>query len=237
VQQLHAFPLPYDFRDVASGTLFASYHADEIVRLATDGRLDLGTITDYINQLVTIETWLKNPGAQLAVGKELLRHADVTFVAWQLTPLSFIYDWFTTSGTIVEALNSLARATLEVIPQPLHGVWQSERHELLSIVPNLRLKERKCWELVREWSVVEVSRRDLSHCYAAPARSTIFDDYTWEPSPGTAIASRTGLYRFRRGEFEPHGLDDADVYMPKLRLGIDRDKLVTLSAMIGGFVK
>lgn len=238
VQQLSAFATPYTIRDLATGTLFAMYHADEIVQLGTSGRLDLGTITDYMNQIVALESWLKNPDAQRACGKELLRHADVPFVAWQLTPLSFIYDWFTTSGTIVEALNSLSRTALEAIPAPLHGVWQSERHELMAAVPNLRLRSRACHEKVREWTVVEVSRRfsDLRRFYAAPARSTIFYDTVWDPSPGTATFRRTGLYRFRRGEYEPHGLDKLDVYMPRLHLDINADKLVTLSAMIGGFV-
>lgn len=236
IQRLHKFRYPYDIRDIAVGALFVSYHAGDILRLAADGRIDLGTIQTFMDQSDALALWLKNPDAQRTAVRELLRHTDITYVAWQLTPLSFVYDWFTTSGTIVEALNSLQRMDNEVLPQPLYGVWQSERHELFSVVPNLRLKERRVRELVREWTVVGLSRRyqGSTTYFAAPARSTIFYDSTWEPSPGTAVFHRTGLYRFRRGEYEaPTGVD---AYLPRLRIGLDRGKLVTLAAMLGGFV-
>lgn len=211
-----------------SGCIFASYCMGEVAQLSSEFRSFVEKLRELVGGSVEMEEYLTQvlPHAE--------KHLDRTFVAWELTPLSFVYDWFTDSHTIVSTLANLARKNEDTrIPEPLHGIWESKRCELLTGTVKCKLASLRVSEFVREWHTVRVDHRNGSHYIASPAVISRRYEYVYEHTDDKVHIERSGLYRVRRGEHL--GYADIFAFAPRLKPNLDIGKLTTLSALLAQF--
>lgn len=238
-------------RNHMSGVFFARYQISDLVdfmcldqplqEMIKLARLDERFASEWFDQLDSL--YQHESGHHAAV--KGLAAVDLIFVVWQLTPLSFIYDWLTTSDTIVTTLNNHLLTEAYDSPPSLEGIWFSKRCELLAGRPSLSIKSSSCTEYVSDWwggtlsaSVDFVDNggtarhKSRSVIVATPKRVVQTARVEYAPDRKVRLA-RTGLYVAKRGEYISGGWE---TFLPQVRIQLNRSKVGTMLAMLVGFI-
>lgn len=165
---------------------------------------------------------------------------DAVFVAWQLTPLSFVYDWFTTSESIAVRLNNFAVEFVRPAPSPMEGVWVTKRLELLAGRPGLEVLDTKCSEYVSDWwggcvktTTYHKGQLGTDYAYwAVPRRIERTCSLLYRSDREVELV-RSGLYAVKRGEYVSGGWE---TFLPKPLVRLNTSKIATLLGMLTSFL-
>ena len=170
---------------------------------------------------------------------------DLVYVAWQLTPLSFIYDWFTTSDSIVTILNNFETEYFVPAPPAMEGIWVTKRCELLAGRPGLTIYSSKMQHYVSEWwtgcirqqTYAPTSsggglRSEQRHYVASPKTVMSSMKLIYKPDREVQLA-RSGLYVAKRGEFISGGWE---TFLPQIQVKLTTGKVGTLLGLLAELI-
>lgn len=215
--------LPVYACSISHGVAFASYVMQDVMRLSRELRV----LCEKLKGDLDADWW--------DIVKHSFDHLDSVFVAWELTPLSFVYDWLTNSHSIVTELNNLIRKEFgEGMPNPLYGIWETRRSELLAGTVRCQPASVRAYRYVASWHTVRLRDHNGREGWASmPERVHMRYRYRFEVTDDKVHLTRTGLYRVRRGEHL--GYDDIIHYLPKVQVKLNGGKLTTLAALLSSF--
>lgn len=244
-------------RNRVEGVVFARYQLRELLDLLglNDGSQTLTTLEAAAEKLSTMfdeidrlygdlaKTWTDTFHSTAQQNVEKLREflgsllsSDGLWIAWQLTPLSFLYDWFTTSDTIITTLNMLLVNIFVPAPPSLDGVWLTKRVELWAGRPELELVDCKQSFSVEEWVGRHVRYHGSGgageYCWAMPSKINLYSTMVYRPKKTIRLA-RTGLYAVKRGPWTSGGWDS---FLPQVQVKLNAGKVATMLAMLSGFL-
>lgn len=224
-------------------TAFARYSVD-VVRMYRDA-LQSGSLTRSIYDLLTKFESIDAIAprlATLAAGT----HKDEIRIIWDLAPLSFVAEWFTTVGDVIDRLNAFAEERVAPLPTSLDGTWGTERCELLAGMPGLDVTSFDADAQVTRWNVAvrrvsynkgldadsNIQRADEWLGMATASAATITYSLTYQESAITHL-TRTGLYRVIRGMVAP---TFGDIVTPQVHVRLDGGKISSLVALLVSFL-
>lgn len=224
-------------------TAFARYSVD-VVREYRDA-LQSGSLTNRLFELLTHFESLDAATTGIAscfAGS----HKDEIRIIWDLTPLSFVFEWFSTVGDVIDRLNTFAEERVAPLPTSLDGTWGTERCELLAKMPALEPLSFTADAQVTRWHV-GVSR--LTHIIGAGADGAPLRKSKWigYATAGAATITyhlnyqegavkrltRTGLYRTIRGMVTP---TFGDIVTPQVHVRLNSGKISSLVALLVSFL-
>lgn len=207
-----------------SGVVFAEYNITDLLDLLNrSGTPTAGTV-DLMTRICD--------GAA-----ELFTRLDLVKTVWELTPLSFVYDWFTDSSVLVTTLANAARSNWAVynqVPVPRHGIWDCRRSELLTGTPLYHLAGCEVKEYTASWIQALPLGEWSLHWNHAPQLTRRVYRLRLDALDDKVHLSRSGLYRVRRGE--QTGYDSIVSYLPKVSVSINGGKILSLSAMLSSLL-
>lgn len=224
-------------------TAFARYSVD-VVREYRDA-LQSGSLTNRLFELLTHFESLDAAAAGIAscvAGS----HKDEIRIIWDLTPLSFVFEWFSTVGNVIDRLNAFAEERVAPLPTSLDGTWGTERCELLAGMPALEPISFTADAQVTRWHV-GVSR--LTYNIGAEADGVPLRKSKWigYATAGAATVTyhlnyqegavkhltRTGLYRTIRGMVTP---TFGEILTPQVHVRLNGGKISSLVALLVSFL-
>lgn len=216
--------IPIYGQSYTSGVVFAEYRIEDLLALLSHSGSALAGFDGLVASLYT--------GAE-----ELLTRLDLVKTAWELTPLSFVYDWFTNSSTIVTVLANAARSNWSVynqVPLAINGIHETRRNELLLGTPLYRPTGCRVQEYCSSYSVPSIGGVEF---IGRPYQPIMIPETTirtyrlvLECTDDKVHLERSGLYRVRRGE--QTGYESLTDYLPRLSVSINGGKILSLSALI-----
>lgn len=225
------FEAPIYVRNLVSGVMYADY--------AT----------------YALRDFLRNRGSPFT---RFISGTDMLLTMWELAPLSFVLDWFTTSHDLWETLQNLHDS--KEVPEPENGYWSTTRCELWAALCNLNQQSWACstWipghdvlvqcaqsatdELVSALSEyyriaglyrAEASGVSRAWTYIQPRWLDIQTSLLLKGDRG--IFYRTGLYKAKRGELLPD-FDWLTSFL-RVKLKLTASKFGTLGAMALSWAK
>lgn len=240
--------LPVIAKNEVELTSYASFWLADLFGFLTDYNSELGQslLSPEGGLSSTITGWARTASV---IAETLWSKLDAVFTTWELTPLSFVYDWFTTSGTLSRALNALARGVhADAAPQPREGVWACRRVELYTGYPLYGVTSRaECY--YTDWAYHAFCYPEfggnaptpITGCrasvMAAPTRCVLRRVVSFAREEGLKVPlRRSGLYRVRRGEFGVSSSEWASLLTPRIQIKLDTDKINTLFALVAQII-
>lgn len=247
-------PVPGYVRNQVEGVAFARYRLDNLVELLGQDSLlqgleKLELLANQLADTLFVESDKAFSqsvyGRLFAAGKQAFDGVidvapllDAIFVAWQIYPLSFVYDWFTTSDSVVQMINNMSKSWFIPAPPSLEGVWMTKRVELLGGRPGLQLVDSTCSYYVSDWWTAKC--RTIGHgtespyaYWASPQRVMTTCSLRYELDCEVKL-ERTGLYAVKRGEFIANGWE---TFLPQVQVKLNAGKVGTLLGILAGFLQ
>lgn len=219
---------------------FARYSVDVVREYAS--YLQSGSLTNIVEGLLKMESL---EAAVQSVGTVTALNADEVRIAWDLTPLSFVFEWFSTVGDVIDRLNAFAEERVAPTPTSLDGLWATMRCDLLAGMPAVDITSFSADAQVMSWFVLAMRRKypgvrdDGSDTtwdetvYAVPRKYSIRYKYTFQQRSGLVTLSRSGLYRAIRGMVTP---TFGDIVTPHVNIRLSSGKLTSLVALLTSFL-
>jgi hypothetical protein len=212
--------LPIYACSLTQGVAFASFVMKDVMMLSRELRL----LCERLKGNLDSEWW--------EIVKHSFDHLDTVFVTWELTPLSFVYDWLTDSHSIIQELNNLIRKDFgEGVPNPLYGVWETRRSELLTGTVRCQPDSIRVYQYVSSWHTVRATDQDGQEAWLCAAEGLrLRYRFRYRVTDDKVHLTRSGLYRVRRGEHL--GYSDIFHYLPHVQVKLTGGKLATLAALL-----
>lgn len=249
--------VPGYLQNQVSGVCFARYQIGDLLAfLQEDGLIpDLRALESRVTKMLGWDAALdetfngsfdysSRPETSQSSGLgSLLASVDCLYVAWQLAPLSFIYDWFTNSESIATQLNNFMTEYFRPPPPPLDGIWVTKRCELLAGRPGLSIYQSKCTTYVSDWYCWRLRHGERPKYgptqysewsyLVNPARFSNTLRFDYLPDEEIQLA-RSGLYAAKRGE---HIVGGWETFLPQVEVKLSLSKVGTLLGVLAGFIR
>lgn len=249
---IHALPLTAEwqrrsvdalFCNHVTVTAFARYSVD-VVRQYRDA-LQSGSLTAKVYDLLRHFESLDSAVGGIAAATAGT-HKDEIRIIWDLAPLSFVAEWFSTIGDVIDRLNTFAEERVAPLPTSLDGTWGTERCELLAGMPGLEVTSFDADAQVTRWDVAvyrvsynkeldeshNIRRADEWLGMATASAATVTYKLTYQENAVTRL-TRTGLYRAIRGMVAP---TFGEITTPQVHVRLDGGKISSLVALLVSFL-
>jgi hypothetical protein len=162
---------------------------------------------------------------------DILGSLDVITTGWELTPLSFVIDWFTNLKSTFQAMDDFVRADrLDLLPNG-EGPWHSSRFRLCLAVPIYRKANStrhftvRCSELDEYIVSHEYNGRRVRGTFVTPKDAFV---HVRAPRIGVNVL-KTDVTAYARDLMEGAPLL---ALLPDIKISLNAGKLASLLAIL-----